>query len=153
MYNIHNKKRGLNIVDITLIFIAIVIIIFFANYFFLHTQDLSGKNNSTITYVLKLDNLDANVSNVIKVRSTVYDSNGNEIGKIKKVEYVNITNNDPPKPQTALVSITAKAYYDGAKFYISNQHISAGRTYNFHLSDYDFSNALCVNIIPGNITE
>jgi hypothetical protein len=145
MYNQNNKTSNLNIVDIALVIIAIAIIILFTNFILMYSFGLSNINNSTITYVLKLDNIDNVSQDIINVKDSVYDTNGNEIGKIKRIEYTNYQGDF----NTALVSVTANAKYDGTCYYINDKIITAGNIYTFRLSDY-IADGLCVNVFSEN---
>lgn len=145
MYNHNNKNNNLNIVDIALVIIAVAIIILFVNFILMYSFDLSGINNSTITYVLKLDNIDNATQNLINVRDSVYDTDGNEIGKVKRIEYTDYQGDF----NTALVSVTANARYDGTCYFINDNIITAGNIYTFRLSDYS-SDGLCINVFSEN---
>lgn len=156
MYNSHNKSHVFNVVDILLVITAITVLILFANYF-IFNYGFSDVNNTNINYVLKIDALNQDLTYTINVGDTVYNDDGKAVGRIKRLEY---TDNYQPSDngqattlyKTVLVTVNADCRFNGTKYYLHNECITAGNYYTFRLSDY-VSQALCINLTPTNLNK
>lgn len=129
----NKDKVRVNYIDFVLTFVIIVIIISLLAIFF--------SANDSITVSLRLDNIQKNHKDLIKVNDTVYiGENETSLGVIKSVVY----NEDENNKLTAFVEIEGVGTIDGSECRAGGEVFSENSIIDFRASEFS-SNATVIN--------
>ena len=151
-----NGKRKLNIIDYLLILmVAGLLALAVASVTSANPNRISG-GDTTVTYKIKCEGLDARVAENIKASDLIYDNNTNQLlGTVTTIETVPITAVDPTRlfefvdtgKVNVTVTVSAQAWKDNGIYSIDGFDIAAGKTVHFHSAEFSIS-GLCTDLDP-----